>query len=110
MAVSVSTVKNAELPGLRTVSDVTCDSSYQSEGEPLTAEQLGLASVDYAYCFIKNGDEAKEAELFVGSPTYDPEKAVLHLNNLKTGKEVASTKNMEKVVVRVVAYGKARAK
>lgn len=109
MAVSISTVLGPELPRFRTVTDVTFDSSYLEGGESLTAAQLGLASVQRAECYMKNGDEAKEAELFVGNPFYDPEKAVLKLYNLKTGKEVATTKNMEKVVVRVVAHGTTRA-
>lgn len=107
MAVSVSRVTDAQVPKFRTVTDVTLDSSYLEGGEALTAEQLGLASVDRADCFIKNGSESEE---WVGFAFYEPAKALIHLYSVKTGKEVASTKDMSKVVVRVVAMGSARAK
>lgn len=107
MAVSVSTVLAASLPKFRTVTDVTLDSSYLEGGESLTAAQLGLQTVDRAECFMKNGSESEE---WVGFATYTPADSKIHLFSVKTGKEVASTKDMSKVVVRVVAMGSARAK
>src|SRR3954453_4778260 len=107
MALTVTNVQAATVPGaeVRTVKQVACDSSYQAEGEPLTAKELGLGAVTYANCSIINGDEAEESELFVGAAYYTPSTEKLHLINLKTGKEVASTKKMNKVVVQVEAFG-----
>lgn len=107
MAVSVSRITDAQVPRFRTVTDVTLDSSYQEGGEPLTAEQLGLATVERAECFMKNGSESEE---YVAWAFYEPAKSLLHLYSAKTGKEVVATKDLSKVVVRVTAMGSARAK
>lgn len=107
MAVSVSTVKEAEVPRFRTVTDVALDSSYLEGGEVVTFAQLGLASVDRADCFLKNGPESEE---WIGYAFYDPAKELLHLYSVKTGKELVKEKDMSKVVVRIVAYGTTRAK
>jgi hypothetical protein len=109
MALTVTRQFGPKTFGFYTVTEVACDSSYLAEGESLTAAELGLATADFALCEIIQGDEAKESELFVGVAYYTPATEKLHLINLKTGKEVASTKNMEKVIVRVVAFGKSRA-
>lgn len=108
MAVTATRVQTGRPMGsdYYTISTVACDSSYQSEGEPLTPRELGLRRVTFAICNILNGDEAAESELFVGLATYTPATEKLHLINLKSGKEVSSTKKMEKVVVQVVAFGK----
>lgn len=96
------------VPGFFTVTDVTCDSSYLEGGEKVTPAQLGLAAVDTAVCTVKNGTEAEATP--VVSAWYEPGKELLHLNNSKTGKEVAKEVNVEKVVVRVWAFGRTRSK
>jgi hypothetical protein len=103
MGVVVARTKKARVPGAerRTVTDVTFDNSYAEGGEPLTAEQLGLNSVDVAVCSLIHGSES--TELLAGAAWYSGGK--LHLLDVKTGKEVASTKDMSKVVVQVVAFG-----
>lgn len=105
MAVSVKNVSTPKPPGAerRVVCEVTFDSSYQSEGEPLTAEQLGLKFVKWANCLIINGSE--EATVRPTNAYYTPATGKIHLIDSATGKEVASTKNMEKVVVQVEAFG-----
>lgn len=109
MAVSVKNISgNPAVPPFVTTTDVTLDSSYFEGGESLTAAQLGLASVDTAVCTVKNGSEAEATPIV--SAWYDPAKALIHVNNSKTGKEAASAANVEKVVVRVWAFGKQRAK
>lgn len=107
MAVSVTKVQGPTVPGAEVfnVNEVTFDSSYLSEGETLTAAELNHTKVNFAVCTILAGDEAKESELFVGQAYYTPSTEKLHLINLKTGKEVASTKNMEKVKVLVLSFG-----
>lgn len=109
MAVSVSTVKSPFVPKFISVTDVTCSSSYTSGGEPLTAEQLGIGAgmVEFAMCNLKVDSESEE---YVSSAFYDPAAQLLHLIDAKTGKEVVSTKNMEKVVVRVLTFGRSRAR
>ena len=88
----------------KTVRKVTFDSSYESEGEPLSAEALGLRVVEYADVSIQTGSE-NEAEFPVSSGWYTPSTGKIHLLNSKTSKEVASTKNVEKVTAQVEAYG-----
>jgi hypothetical protein len=87
-----------------TVTEVTLDSSYALAGEPISAAQLGLRHVDIAVCSIVHGDEAKSSEIFPGVAFYKEGK--IHVVNLKTGVEVAETKNLEKIVVQVVAFGR----
>jgi hypothetical protein len=108
MAVSVSSVKAASNTGFYTVTDVTLDNSYAEGGESLTAVQLGLAAVDYATCIVKNGSEAEATA--VGSVIYDSTKELLVVNDYKTQKALAGAKDTSKVVVRVVAFGRQRAK
>jgi hypothetical protein len=92
--------------GFLTRSEVTFDSSYASEGEPITPAELGLASVDFTDCEIINGSESSTLR-----PTncfHKEEK--LHLIDSATGKEVEATKDMSKVKVRVTAVGESRAR
>jgi hypothetical protein len=108
MAVSVSSVKAAANTGFYTVTDVTLDNSYAEGGEPLTPAQLGLQSVDYATCLVKNGSEAEATA--VGSCWYDMTNSKLVVNDYKTQKALAKEKDVSKVVIRVMAYGRQRAK
>ncbi len=105
MAATVSSVQSAAHPQFYTVTDVTLDNSYAEGGEEVTAAQLNLASVDFAICNILNGSESEE---WVSEAYYSAGK--VHLISAKTGKEVAKEKDMSKVKVRVLAFGKARAK
>lgn len=108
MAVSVSSVTAPRNTGFYTVTDVTLDNSYQENGESLTAAQLGLAAVDFAQCTVKNGSEAEATA--VGPCYYDPTKELLVVNDYKSQKPLAKEKDLSKVVVRVLAFGKARAR
>lgn len=108
MALTVSTVSEPRNVGFYTVTTATYDSSYLEGGESLTFAELGLASVDFAICSILNGSE--EATVRATDAYYTPSTEKLHLTDNATGKEVASTKNMEKVKVQVVAFGKSRSK
>lgn len=86
----------------RTITDVTFDNSYQAEGEPLTAAQLGLKVVKSAICNVIHGSEAEG----VGSSAwYDVANSKLRLLNSKTGKEVVGAVDCQHVVVRVTAFG-----
>jgi hypothetical protein len=106
MSVTVTKKPKISIPGAerRTITEITLDSSYALGGEVVTAAQLGLRHVDAAICSIIHGDEAKSSELFAGVASYSGGK--IHVVNLKTGVEVAETKNLEKVVVQVVAFGR----
>lgn len=104
--VSVASKQTGRPPGseLRTVTDVTFDASYAEGGEKVTPADLGgLSRVDWAECSVIAGSES--AELQVAAAKYDEEKELLHLIDVKTGKELAKEKDVSKVVVRVVAYG-----
>jgi hypothetical protein len=104
MAVSTTRFVPETIPGAEafTLTDVQFDSSYQEGGEPLTPKELGLTSVSYAFCQIRLGSESEE---YVSEAWYSPSQQKIHLINCKTGKEVAGTKDMSKVNVRVIAYG-----
>ena len=105
MAVSTARVRKPTVPGAErfTVTTVTFDSSYQEGGEPLTPKELGLKRVTFAICVVTNGSE--EATVRATDPFYTPSTEKIHLIDNATGKEVASTKNMEKVKVQVFAFG-----
>jgi hypothetical protein len=107
---SISVVNKLPVPYRRsgnqkkTVNDVTFDSSYLEGGEPLSAKELGLnLSVEYANCFVIHGSES--ATLRPTNAEYTPSTGLIHLIDSATGKEVESTKDMSKVVVRVEAFG-----
>lgn len=107
MAATVSKVKRINpASSLVTVTEVALDSSYQSGGEPLTAKQLGLRVCDYAVCTIIHGDEHKTSEVFSGQAYYTPSTGLIHVTNIKLGEETASTNNMEKLVISVLAFGR----
>lgn len=105
MAVTTSRLSKSKVPGKSrtSITKVTFDSSYLEGGEPLTAKELGLRRVISSQCFIINGSE--EATVRPTNCYYTPSTALIHLIDSATGKEVASTKNMEKVVVEVHASG-----
>lgn len=105
---SVTTLKAAQNPGFLTLTEVQLSNSYPEGGEPCTAAQLGLASVDFAFAQIVNGTEATEK--WIGEAWYTPSTAKLHLQDVKTGKELAKETNTEKVKLQVLAFGKARTK
>lgn len=108
MALTATTKQTAVVPKFLTITEVAFDSSYEAEGEPISAAALGLQSVDYAWTQITHGDEAKTAEQFIAEVYYEGGK--LHAINAKTGKEVAGATNLEKLKVLVFALGKARGK
>jgi len=105
VAVSTKIIDGPRIPGSRrqVVAEVTLDSSYLEGGEPLTPAELGLKSVSWAHCAVLNGSESEAVE--VGWAKYNISKELLELFNYKTQKQIASTKNVEKVIVQVVAYG-----
>lgn len=109
MSVTTTRVQTARPMGsdLFTVTEAVLDSSYASEGEPLPVKELGLRRLSFPpLCFIQHGDEGKSSEQFAGVAYYSTSTEKLHVINLKEGKEVASTKNMEKLKVQIVAFGK----
>jgi len=111
MAVTATSVASGGLPyrvvgnQRETITEVVFDSSYEAEGEPLTAAQLGLNIVESSSVDVTNGSE-NEAEFPVETGYYTPATSKIHLVNSKTSKEVASTKNVEKVKALVTARGR----
>jgi hypothetical protein len=106
MAITATPFKPKSVPGSEymTVTDVQMDSSYAGGGETLTPSDLGsLRRVTFALCQVRVGPEAEE---YVGEAWYHVASEKLKLNNVKTGKEVEAGKDMSKVNVRVVAFGK----
>lgn len=106
MSVTVSKDPTASIPGAerRTITEITFDSSYAEGGEALTAKQLGLRIVEATVCNVIHGSES--TELLAIAAFYTPSTSKIHLIDVKTGKEVASTKDMSKVVVQVLAFGR----
>lgn len=110
-AISASRVQKPRVPGAerRTVTEITFDNSYTSGGEAVTPADLGLeTSVTFAVCDLVNGSEGEggaEEVNPVSGASYDPDEELLHLNDAKTGEEIAAEEDMSKVVVQVVAYG-----
>jgi len=105
MAVSTTLIDTPKVPGTRrrVSAEVTLDSSYLEGGESLTAKELGLSRVITAFCTLLQGSESETVE--VGWATYNVEKELIKLFNYKTQKEIASTKDVGKVKVMVVAWG-----
>lgn len=85
----------------KVVKKITFDNSYESEGEPLSAETLGLRVIESSDCNLTHGSES--ATLRPTSAEWKEGK--IHLIDSATGKEVESTKDMSKVVVQIEAYG-----
>jgi hypothetical protein len=104
MSVTVSKKPTSTIPGAerRTVTEITLDNSYASGGEALTAAQLGLRHVEAAICSVVHGTESATYR----AVTAYYKEGKLHLIDSATGKEVESTKDMSKVVVQVVAFGR----
>lgn len=108
MSLTLKTIKEPGVVKFLSVTEVTFASSYTSGGETFTPANAGLQTIDHVWATLIAGDEAKSTEQFVSGCWYSGEK--LHLLDAKTGVEVASTKNMEKVKVQVFAVGRSRAK
>jgi len=108
MALTNKILTQSEVLGGLLLSEVetTFDSSYLEGGESFKPSDAGLQSFSHVLCNMKMGTEASEK--WVGDPWYGSEK--LHLNDHKTGKEVASAVNCEKVKVVSFCLGKGRAK
>jgi hypothetical protein len=106
LALTPVVVRTQRVPGSETLTetDITFDNSYEAEGEPVTAAELGLRRVNAGWCNLKNGSEAEATP--VSSAWFDPVAMKLHLNNAKTSKELAGAADASKVVVRVFALGK----
>lgn len=103
---SFSTKQTGRPPGDDdyTVTDYTAPESTTEGGEAVTPANLGLTTVKHAECHVIHGSES--AELQIGAAHYDEEEELLELIDLKTGKIVAKEKDLSKVVVRIIAYGK----
>lgn len=97
------------MPGSRrqTVCTVQLDSEYAAEGEPITAAELGLTRIDWAFCLPLQASESETVEF--GFAKYEVKTAttgVIRAYNYKSQKEVATGKDVSKVILQIVAYGK----
>lgn len=104
MGVATEEIQKRRVPGSQkeTITKVTFDNSYEAGGEPLAAAKLGLKTVKSAICVLIHGSEAEG----VGSSAwYDAAAGKIHLQNAKTGKEVAGAVDCSHVVVEVHAKG-----
>lgn len=108
MGLTNKIVAQSEVLGGFLLSEVesTFDSSYLEGGESFKPSDAGLQSLYHVFCNMKMGTEVSEK--WVGDPWYGSEK--LHLNDHKTGKEVASAVNCEKVKIVSLCLGRGRAK
>jgi hypothetical protein len=108
LAVSTTINDTAIVPGSRrqTVSTVTLDNSYAAEGEPITAEELGLKRIIWGLAVLLAGSESETVEVgFVSFVKKTDTTAVIQAFNYKTQKEIASTKDLSKVKCLVWCMG-----
>lgn len=84
-----------------TTKDVTFDSSYPTNGEALTASDLGLNRVEYATAVPITGTGGGENVAFA---KYDVTNSKLILYN-ETPAEIGNASDVSTVIVRVVARG-----
>lgn len=105
MSVTVTKGKKGLIGGKLRVGNpiVTFDSSYLEGGEPVTAAELGFRRIVKSTWQFLNGSE--EATVRPTNCWYTISTGKLHLLDSATGKEVASTKNMEKVKVEGEVFG-----
>src|ERR1700684_2135356 len=106
MAVTVTKAKSRPVPGKQrtSVCQVTFDSSYQENGEPLTLKELGYRRLTRnPICTIVNGSES--STLRPPNCWYSRTEEKIHLIDSATGKEVASAANCEKVKVELYIQG-----
>jgi len=89
-----------------TITAVAFDSSYPTGGEALTAEDLGLTVVEYAFCFIKS---AATTTVNVANAYYSASLTAPATNKIllydETPAQVANAADVAGLVVEVVAFG-----
>jgi hypothetical protein len=108
MAVSTTIVNTARVPGDRrqVVAEVTLDNSYETGGEPVTAEEFGLKRISYGWAMALSGTEAEATELnFVAFVRKTETTGVIEAYNYKTQKPIAAGKDLSKVKVLVFLTG-----
>lgn len=100
MAVVIAEVERRQSLGnyFEKIVDVTFDASYPTNGEPLTAADVGLASVLSVLAPIVQGAAVRHV-------TYDIANAKL-LAYAPGGAEVANTTDLSAVTVRLVVRGR----
>lgn len=101
MAASV-TVNDKTVLGNKRVSfaTVTLDSSYPTNGESVTAAQLGLSSVHAAVVTVS----AVGGTVNVAQATYDVANSKIKVFD-ETPAEVSNTADLSNIVLKVVAFG-----
>lgn len=108
MALTTSIKKQNEVLGgyFLTEVEATFPASY-TQTETITAANCGVQEIVHVFApQLINGTEASEK--WVGAPYY--KSGALHLNDHKTGKELAAATNTEKVKVTFLVLGKGRLK
>jgi hypothetical protein len=101
MAAAVKTVIRArEVPGNRCwgILDLTPNSSYPALGEPVTAADFGLISIDTVITTDVSQTTALHAK-------YDPTNKTIRLYTSSTGAEVATASDQSASKYRLVALG-----
>lgn len=101
MAVTPTRVIVPFVPGAQriTVTDVAFDASYPTNGEPLTASDLGLQVVDFAIATVKVAGTGS-----VTAVAYDVTNA--KLKAFAAAAEIANTTDISAVTATVVAFGR----
>lgn len=108
MAISTTIIDTARVPGARrqVVAESTLDNSYEAGGEPGTATELGLQRITWGLAFPLTASESEAVEF--GFPVFERKTDttfVIKAFNYKTQKEIASTKNLEKIKVLLWVMG-----
>lgn len=101
MAVTATRVVLPTVPGADryTVTDVLFDASYPTNGEPLTASDLGLTFVSWAISNVKVSGTGSVTSVF-----YDIANA--KLKAYAAAAEIANTTDISAVTATVVAFGR----
>lgn len=101
MSVTVTPKVVATVPGAQrfTVTEVTFDSSYPTGGEPLTATDLGLTTVDFAIATLKVAGTGSVTAVF-----YDVANAKLLA--YAAAAQIANTTDISAVSAQVYAVGR----
>lgn len=91
---------NAYTPGNRRMAfmDITPSTSYPALGEPITAADFGLGSLDAVICADNSQTTALHAK-------YDPTNKSIRLYTSSTGAEVGTSSDQSGSKYRLVAFG-----
>jgi hypothetical protein len=109
MAVTSKIIDVAIVPGSRrqTVTEVALDTEYEAGGEKITAAEIGLSRFEWGFCLPLTASESETVEFgFAVLVRKSDVAAVIEAYSYKSQKVIATGKDLSKIKVLVIAYGK----